>query len=69
VTGNHFVDMVSNLWKRAKPNNIDECAAVPQPQLPSDRDSNASIWISSTTASSSAAPATGVGATTGANQK
>lgn len=47
VPGGHFVDMVSNLWKRAKPNNIDECAAVPQPQLPGDRDTNAAIWTSS----------------------
>jgi hypothetical protein len=48
MSGVHFVDMVSNLWKRAKPNTIDECAAVPQPQLPVDRDSNASIWTPST---------------------
>ncbi len=47
VTPNQVVDMVTNLWKRAKPNTLDEVAAVPQPQLPPDKDTNALIWQSS----------------------
>lgn len=45
VPGSHTVDMITNLWKRAKPNSIDESAAVPQPQLPVDKESNSEIWI------------------------
>jgi hypothetical protein len=45
VPGSQTVDMITNLWKRAKPNSIDESAAVPQPQLPSDKESNSEIWL------------------------
>lgn len=38
------VDMATNLWKRAKPNSLEEAAAIPQPLLPSNRDTNAVIW-------------------------
>lgn len=44
VPGSQMVDMISNLWKRAKPNTIDESAAVPQPQLPAQKECNADIW-------------------------
>lgn len=38
------IDMTNNLWKRAKPNTIEEYAAVPQPQLPTEKDTNSGIW-------------------------
>jgi hypothetical protein len=38
------VEMASSLWKRAKPSTLEETAAVPQPLLPVDKNSNASIW-------------------------
>jgi hypothetical protein len=57
VHGSQTVDMISNLWKRAKPNSMDEIAAVPQPQLPDDRDSNASIWTNVTWPSTTATTA------------
>lgn len=44
VQPNQSVDMVTNLWRRARPGNIDEQAAVPQPRLPKEKDSNATIW-------------------------
>lgn len=47
VPPNQSVDMVTNLWKRAKPNSMEEIAAVPQPQLPNEKDSNAYTWIQS----------------------
>lgn len=49
VAPNQVVDMVTNLWKRAKPNTLEEIAAVPQPQLPVDKDSNAFIWSTTST--------------------
>lgn len=39
------VDMASSLWKRAKPGTVEETAVVPQPLLPTERDTNANIWI------------------------
>lgn len=44
VPNNQTVDMITNLWKRAKPNHLDEIAVVPQPQLPVDKESNAESW-------------------------
>lgn len=49
VQPNHTVDMMSNLWKRAKPISADDTAAIPQPILPVDRDSNVDAWITITT--------------------
>jgi len=40
----HAVEMATSLWKRAKPSTLEETAAVPQPLLPVDRNSNASVW-------------------------
>lgn len=48
VSSYHAVDMVNNLWKRAKPNSVEDIALVPQPLLPKDRETNASIWELST---------------------
>jgi hypothetical protein len=45
VPPNQAVDMVTNLWKRAKPNSMEEIAAVPQPHLPMEKESNANIWL------------------------
>jgi hypothetical protein len=53
VPPNQVVDMVTNLWKRAKPNTLEEIAAVPQPQLPIDKDTNSLIWTPSPVQSSS----------------
>jgi hypothetical protein len=47
VPPNQAVDMVTNLWKRAKPNSMEEIAAVPQPQLPIEKESNAHVWLQS----------------------
>ena len=44
VAPHQAVDMVTNLWKRAKPSNYDDQASAPQPRLPRKLDSNASIW-------------------------
>jgi hypothetical protein len=44
VPPNQAVDMATNLWKRAKPNTLEESAAIPQPMLPADKDTNANIW-------------------------
>lgn len=38
------VEMATSLWKRAKPSTMEESAAVPQPLLPVDKISNASVW-------------------------
>lgn len=38
------VDMASNLWKRAKPQSIEEQSLIPQPLLPENKDTNASLW-------------------------
>lgn len=38
------IDMTTNLWKRARPNSVEEQASIPQPILPLDKDSNLSIW-------------------------
>jgi hypothetical protein len=46
VAPHHAVDMVNNLWKRARPATIDEVGSVPQPNLPKDRGSNAGQWRS-----------------------
>ena len=44
VQPNQAVDMIANLCKRAKPNSVDDQAAIPQPMLPIDKDSNAHFW-------------------------
>ena len=44
VHSNQAIDMIANLCKRAKPNSVDDQAAIPQPMLPSNKDSNANIW-------------------------
>mmetsp|Transcript_32861 Transcript_32861/g.33480 ORF Transcript_32861/g.33480 Transcript_32861/m.33480 type:complete len:239 (+) Transcript_32861:148-864(+) len=44
VQPHQVVDMVTNLWKRAKPTVWDEQAALPQPKLPKHRDTNARVW-------------------------
>lgn len=44
VGPNQAIDMITNLWKRAKPSHFDDCASAPQPRLPRKLDSNASIW-------------------------
>ncbi len=44
VPPQQVVDMASNLWKRAKPNSPDESAAIPQPLLPVNKESNAFVW-------------------------
>jgi len=38
------VDMVHSLWKRAKPQSTEEISSIPQPLLPSNKETNASIW-------------------------
>jgi hypothetical protein len=38
------VEMATSLWKRAKPSTMEESAAVPQPLLPAERNTNAAIW-------------------------
>ena len=45
VSAQHTVDMMTNLWKRAKPISADDSASIPQPVLPADRNSNACAWI------------------------
>lgn len=44
VQPNQAVDMIANLCKRAKPNSVDDQAAIPQPMLPIDKDSNSHFW-------------------------
>ena len=44
VQTNQAVDMIANLCKRAKPNSVDDQAAIPQPMLPQSKDSNANVW-------------------------
>jgi len=39
--------MSQNLWERAKPVALEDNASFPQPLLPKDRNSNASIWDNS----------------------
>eukprot|EP01040_Poterioochromonas_malhamensis_P004016 gene4016-4295_t len=58
VPPNQAVDMVTNLWKRAKPNTMEEIAAVPQPQLPTEKETNANVWLQSYRAPAPAAPST-----------
>jgi len=41
----HTVEMMSNLWKRAKPSAIEDQSSIPQPLLSSDKNSNASVWM------------------------
>ena len=44
VQTNQAVDMIANLCKRAKPTSVDDTAAIPQPMMPSNKDSNANVW-------------------------
>lgn len=46
VAQHSAVDMMSNLWKRAKPTSVEDAAAVPQPMLPNNKDTNACVWKS-----------------------
>lgn len=46
IPPNQSLDMSLKLWKRAKPNAVEEVAAVPQPLLPNSKDTNADVWIS-----------------------
>jgi hypothetical protein len=41
----HTGEMMSNLWKRAKPSAIEDQSSIPQPLLSSDKNSNASVWM------------------------
>jgi hypothetical protein len=41
----HTVEMMSNLWKRAKPSAIEDQSSIPQPLLSSDKNSNATVWM------------------------
>lgn len=41
----HTVEMMSNLWKRAKPAMIEDQSSIPQPLLSSDKNSNAGVWM------------------------
>eukprot|EP01039_Chlorochromonas_danica_P005531 gene5531-6090_t len=45
VPPNQVVDMTTNLWKRAKPASLDDISSVPQPMLPSEKESTAPIWL------------------------
>jgi hypothetical protein len=45
VAPNAAVDMITNLWRRAKPVSVDDNALIPQPVMPKERDSNADTWI------------------------
>ncbi len=45
VPPSQVVEMTTNLWRRAKPNTLDDVSSVPQPMLPAIKDTNASIWI------------------------
>ena len=47
VPPHQAIEMSTNLWKRAKPSSVDEQASVPQPLMPTNKDTNASIWKSS----------------------
>jgi hypothetical protein len=40
------IEMITNLWKRAKPNSAEDIASVAQPTLPQDKDTNAGVWMS-----------------------
>lgn len=40
----HSTDMLTNLWKRAKPNSELDIAGVPQPSLPDNKLTNAQVW-------------------------
>ena len=44
VQPSQAVDMIANLCKRAKPNSVDDQAAIPQPMLPTDKDTNSHFW-------------------------
>lgn len=44
VAPNQAVDMVTNLWRRARPKNFDDLQSTPQPRLPSATDTNAHVW-------------------------
>jgi hypothetical protein len=37
-------NMSMTLWERAKPNSMEDNASFPQPLLPKDRHSNATVW-------------------------
>ena len=37
-------NMAVNLWKRAKPNSLEETCLVAQPFLPQNKETNASVW-------------------------
>jgi hypothetical protein len=38
------IEMLTNVWKRAKPNSIEEFAGAYAPMLPEQKDSNAIAW-------------------------
>jgi hypothetical protein len=40
------IEMITNLWKRAKPTTAEDIASVAQPTLPQHKYNKANIWIS-----------------------
>lgn len=45
VPTTQVTDMISNLWKRAKPNSLEENASVPPRPANTGKDTNAHIWL------------------------
>ena len=46
VAPHSALEMVGNLWKRARPNKIEDQAYMVHPRLPTDKMSNARAWES-----------------------
>lgn len=45
VPPSQVVDMITNLWKRAKPASLDDISSVPQPMLPSEKEGTTNLWV------------------------
>jgi hypothetical protein len=44
VAPNQAVDMITNLWRRARPMHFDDQQSIPQPMMPAQVDANAHVW-------------------------
>ena len=50
---NSAVELITALWKHAKPNSLTDSMGMQRSRLPGNRDSNGQVWIDATEKGSS----------------
>ena len=53
ATVNSAVELITALWKHAKPNSLTDSMGMQRSRLPGNRDSNGQVWIDATEKGSS----------------